>query len=84
MTAKYDITELSVCTVCIHLLANGEYDDGTDAAEIAAAGMARVWGDDVVHLVPGSADLGHCSSSCDGCGSTLAGDRFEASALIPV
>lgn len=82
--ATFDITELSVCTVCIHLLANGEYDDGTDAAEIAAAGMQRIWGADTVHLVPGVGCLGHCSSDCDGCGDTLAGDRFEAAALIPV
>ncbi len=74
--------ELRVCTVCIHLLANGEYNDGTDAAEVCAAGITRLWGQEPPwHLVPGGAELGYCTSSCDGCGDTLHGDRFEAFAF---
>lgn len=79
----YDTTELSVCTVCIHLLANGEYNDGTDAAEVAAAGKVRIWGDDARHLTPGGEDLGHCTSDCDGCGDSEHGDRFRAYVMIP-
>jgi hypothetical protein len=81
---QFDVTDLSVCTVCIHILANGEYNDSTDAADVCAAGMTRVWGNDARHLVPGNGDLGFCQSSCDGCGNTDHGDRFEAHALIPV
>jgi hypothetical protein len=81
---KYDTTELAVCTVCIHLLANGEYDDGEDTAERCAAGQAKVWGDDVMHLTYGGDELGFSWSSCDGCGDTDGGDRFRASAMIPV
>ncbi|WAL67128.1 hypothetical protein ORV05_04890 [Amycolatopsis cynarae] len=94
--SEFDITELSVCTVCIHLIANGEFDDGTDAAEKCAEGQAKIWGENAIHLVAG----GHvedcdgsepcgCTepwfswSSCDGCGETLGGDRFHAAALIP-
>lgn len=88
---RFDMTELAVCTVCIHLLANGEFNDGTDAAEKCSEGMARIWGDDARHLVPGgggddedSGDLGFSWSSCDGCGDTLGGDRHQAWAMIPI
>ena len=79
----FDITDLSVCTVCIHLLANGEYNDGTDAAETCSAGQLATWGDDLMHMVPGDEDLGFCQSSCDGCGDSDHGDRFRAHLLIP-
>lgn len=96
---NFDITKLSVCTVCIHLLANGEFNDGTDAAEVAGNGMARIWGNDAIHLVPGGGhrdnecdgecdgecdNLGFSWSSCDGCGESLGGDRHAATALIPI
>lgn len=86
---EYDATELSVCSDCIQLLANGEINDGEDTAEKCAAGQARVWGDDVTHLVPGGGsedddgDRGFSWQSCDGCGSNLGGDRFQAFAVIP-
>ncbi|GAA4852513.1 hypothetical protein [Saccharopolyspora rosea] len=28
--SKFEIHDLSVCVVCLHLIANGEFDDGTD------------------------------------------------------
>jgi hypothetical protein len=83
MAKRFDQTELSVCMVCIHLLANGEYNDGTDAAEVAGKGMDRIWGKDARHLVPGGDELGYSTSSCDGCGDWHHGDRFTATALIP-
>lgn len=81
---KYGITELAVCTVCIHLIANGEFDDGTDAAEECGDGQIRVWGDDARHLSFGGEELGFSWQDCDGCGSWLAGDRFAASIMIPL
>lgn len=86
---EFETHELAVCTVCLHLLANGEYNDGTDAAEVASAGMVRIWGDDARHLVPGGGrddddgERGFSWCSCDGCGSPLGGDRYQAYALIP-
>jgi hypothetical protein len=84
---RFDITELRVCVVCIHLLANGEYNDGTDVAELAHAGMIHIWGEDAKHLVPGGGDgdgdYGFCTSQCDGCGDTCHGDRYQAYAMIP-
>lgn len=93
----FEKAELSVCVVCAHLLANGEYDDGTDAAEQAAKGMARIWGDDARHLIAGG-HVEDCDGSepcgcldgwfswsdCDGCGSEMGGERHRAVALIPV
>jgi hypothetical protein len=76
--------ELAVCVVCLHLLANGEFNDGTDAAEIAAAGMHRIWGDIARHLVADGTELGFATWSCEGCGNTDHGDRYRVVALIPI
>lgn len=70
---RFDITEISVCTVCIHLLANGEYNDGTDTAEVVSAGMERIWGADLRHMVPGGSHES-CEPSCDGSGDCFADD----------
>ena len=75
--------DLQVCLVCLHLLANGEFDDGTDAADIASAGMQRVWGEDTAHLIADGTDLGFSTSPCEGCGDIHHGDRYRAIALIP-
>jgi hypothetical protein len=79
----FEQTELSVCVVCLHLLANGEFNDGTDAADTAGAGMERLWGDNARHLVADGEELGFSTWSCDGCGDTDHGDRYRAIALIP-
>lgn len=77
-----EFTEISVCAVCINLIANGEYNDGTDAAEKCAEGQERLWGK--TWLVAGGGteeddgDKGFCTTSCDGCGDTYHGDRFRA------
>lgn len=81
--ARFDLAELSVCTVCIHLLANGEYDDGTDAAALCADGMANLWGDDARHLIADGEELGYSTSACEGCDDTDHGDRFAATLLRP-
>lgn len=81
--SKFDITDLEVCTVCINLIANGEYNDGTNAAEIASAGIDRIWGDDAKHLVPGDNEIGFSTRSCETCGDPLHGDRHEAHLLKP-
>jgi hypothetical protein len=80
---RYDITEIDVCVVCIMLTANGEYDDGTDAAERCTEGQARIWGDDVRHFTMGGEELGFSWSSCDGCGDTNGGDRFRINVMVP-
>lgn len=82
--AEFDTTELSVCQVCIHIMANGEFNDGTDAAEVCTAGWARVWGDDAKYLTPGSEDLGFRTTSCDGCGDDYHGDRYQAWMMKPL
>jgi hypothetical protein len=68
--------KISVCLVCIHLLANGEFNDGTDAAEVCAAGIEREWAG--YRLIPGSEEEGYSSRPCGGCGDVMHGDRFEA------
>jgi hypothetical protein len=83
----YDTTEIRVCVVCIHLLCNGEYNDGTDAAERASEGMTRIWGDDVKHLTPAGSEDGEpyfSWCSCDGCGDTDGGERHLVYAMIPI
>lgn len=80
---RFHIHDLSVCVVCIHLIANGEFNDGTDAAEICSAGQEKEWGENAIHLTPGSEEFGFSTSWCEGCGDTLHGDRFEAFCMIP-
>lgn len=78
--------ELKVCVDCAQIIANGEIDDGTDRGQIVADLQVQIWGADAFGLVL-SGDLDeepHFSwSSCDGCGSTLGGDRFDAAVLSP-
>ena len=74
--------ELAVCVVCLHLLANGEYDDGTDAAERAGAGLLRRWGDLAARIVADGTDLGFRATACEGCGDPAHGDRYRA-VLLP-
>lgn len=40
-----EVTYFKACVVCMHLVANGEYNDGTNAAEVCAEGQQRLWGD---------------------------------------
>jgi hypothetical protein len=80
---RFEITDLSVCIVCVHLIANGEYDDGTDAADVCGEGQQRIWGDDAAHMALGDNDFGFSWSPCEGCGESLAGDRFYAVVMVP-
>lgn len=50
----FDITEISVCTTCAHLAANGEYNDGEDTAEQCWAGQQKIWGDNSRYFTLGS------------------------------
>ena len=52
--AEFDITTIKVCTVCMHLMCNGEYNDGTDAAEKCAERQDLVWGGNQKYFTPGS------------------------------
>jgi hypothetical protein len=81
--SMYVETELEVCEVCVHLIANGEYADGTDAALIASEAMVDRWADKAADIVLGGDELGFRLRPCDACGSKLAGDRFTASILTP-
>lgn len=38
-------TIFKACLVCALLTANGEYNDGTDAAEKCVEGQQKLWGD---------------------------------------
>jgi len=73
-----DMLKISVCMDCIMLLANGEVCDGNgdDIADTVAAQIQGIWED--VRLIPGGDDLGFSWQDCQGCGTRLGGDRFEA------
>lgn len=73
--------DLDVCTVCIHLIANGEFNDGTDAADKCSAAQVRIWGNLAVSMVAGDDDVWFSYRSCDGCGHQAAGDRHHAHIL---
>jgi hypothetical protein len=70
---------LEVCTDCALMIANGE------GSEDHARKVSSVWGADAIGLVLTCSDE-DCSppfswSRCDGCGSTLGGDRHEAAVI---
>ncbi|MCO1657436.1 hypothetical protein [Pseudonocardia humida] len=75
--------DLSICVVCQHLLANGEYNDGTTAAETAATGMLKLWGNNALLLIPDGTDLGYRTTTCESCGNTDHGDRYRAALFTP-
>ena len=83
MQIKYD--ELAVCVDCAMLIANGEVqDNGHDVTAEHAAKVGAQWGDDTRNLVlscPDECEGWFSSSSCDGCGSTLGGERHPAAVL---
>jgi len=81
-------TTLHVCVDCLMLLANGEVFDahGDDITAQHAAKIDAIWGD--TELTLGHVDAEEESDAepwfswqpCDGCGSTLGGDREYATA----
>ncbi len=74
--------DLMVCVVCTHLIANGEYVDGTDAAEIAGKALETRWADAQLVMACGEDCDGEFGTRpCDGCGDELHGDRHPAVAL---
>lgn len=81
---RFEVIDLAVCTVCLCLIANGEYEADASEAEAAWAGMARTWGDNARHLVAvGDSESWFSWTSCDACESPLGGDRHAAAVLIP-
>lgn len=75
MTVTY--TNLSICTDCVAVLSNGT--DNDPALEAVAEAIEENWGE--AYLVPMvDRPLGFCSGMCNGCGTRLAGDRWEAEA----
>jgi hypothetical protein len=85
-----ETTALEVCSDCLFWLANGEVTDsnGDDITAAHVAKMVTVWGEGF-DITPGSigADDGEAFFSwrqCDGCGSTLGGDRHSATAWVEV
>ena len=81
-----DPRPLSICTDCLMLLANGEVLDGNgdDITEAHSVKMARLFDDEEITLgsLDGEEELGFSWHGCDGCGSTLGGDRYAATAWI--
>lgn len=74
--------ELSVCRCCLLMVAN---DEGCDCSvdpdqhphDVACFPHLGT----LVSIVADGAELGFCSTECDGCGTHLAGDRFRVVVL---
>jgi len=76
---KFMIEDYEVCTVCAHIIANGEFDDGTNARELAISGtlLRHPEGYTGMHL-DADPEIGFRTTMCDTCGENLHGDRFKA------
>jgi hypothetical protein len=68
------------------LLANGEVIDaeGTEITGAHSTAMARLWPTEEITLgsLDGEDELGFSWQDCDGCGSSLGGDRYAATAWV--
>ncbi len=81
---RFNIITIDVCEVCLHLTANGEYNDGTDAARDCARGQRELWGDNAQHFTCSGEELGFSQSDCEGCGNEYHGDRYRLHVMIPL
>lgn len=81
---RFNITDIAVCVDCLHLTANGEINDGTDAARDCVRGQRDKWGDDARYFTCGGEELGYSTSDCEGCGNPYHGDRFQAHVMVPL
>ena len=82
VSVAYD--DLRVCGECAQILANGEIRDGRedDGASVAAAQVEQ-WGELARGLVlTGDEPTPFSKAQCDGCGTTLAGERWDAAVLL--
>lgn len=75
--------DLLVCGECAQIISNGEISNGTNRGDEIAAAQVAVWGTDAGGLVLSGTDDPHEFSKrqCDGCGTYLAGERFDAAVL---
>lgn len=77
-----DDVKISVCVDCAMLLANGTLGNEDDVEDDAHAWkIATLWPGWV--LSTDSGENYFSWSQCDGCGSTLGGDRFDGTAFLP-
>lgn len=79
MTKHQESCPIKICVDCLFILANGESESATD--EWLSDYLPRLNGREIT-LGDGE---GHFSwKSCQGCGSRLGGDRFEATEWFEV
>ena len=74
------IEDLSVCTDCVMMIANGE--DNTEE-QVHSCRMAIEWAGERFDLTLTDGDEEFSTSRCDGCGCGLAGYRHNAVAIPP-
>lgn len=87
--ATVDADNLEFCTDCVMLIANGEVfnSEGRDIAQEVSDRQVAIWGEGIngvlglVLACPEDCDGWFSWSQCDGCGSTLGGDRHPGAHL---
>lgn len=80
--ASISIDSLAVCEDCAQIIANGEISAYEDNGAAVAAAQVAQWGEHAAHLVLGDLEGSWFSwESCEGCGSTLGGERHSACIL---
>lgn len=87
-TPAREVIEIQVCVDCTYYFAYGRLDDQTqqdnpNAGKQHTAKIVALWEGMDVTFDPGTGDdAGFSRSACDGCGSTLGGDRETAYATV--
>lgn len=78
-------SELAICVACLEYTTKGEVGDGGRTTEEVAAAIGQEWGDHAGGLTAACGE--NCDgwfswSPCEGCGSTLGGERHPAVVLV--
>lgn len=73
--------ELSVCVVCAHIIANGKFDDGTNATDLAISRTLLRYREGYTGMSVNGDEPSFSTTPCDTCGEELHGDRFNVTRL---
>lgn len=72
---------IMACGTCLLIIANGEDTSQDDRGDAHAQRMADCYGQGVLGLVCGNVEFGFCTTPCEVCGESDAGDRHEVTEL---
>jgi hypothetical protein len=80
MPAKFETFEVIVCACCALAAANGDTSGHDFHCYDSPEPLSMVHEG---HIVVGDTEAFYSTRACDGCGEHLAGDRLDATLMVP-